>query len=105
VVNNSQCIVSNNQNEDELEACHIIPISKGGTYILDNGLILTRNLHATYDKFKWSINPSTLNIETHKKSGSILSYKTNKVNIKMNPFLYSNLQWHYEQFIKNTQNK
>jgi predicted restriction endonuclease len=98
----NKCVISNNDNEDELEACHIIPVSEDGDYSNDNGLILTRNLHATFDKFKWSINPDTIKIELNPniKSGSIKDYINNNINIKMNPFLYLNLKWHYDKFIE-----
>jgi predicted restriction endonuclease len=97
-----KCLITNNDNEDELEACHIIPVCEDGDYSNNNGLILTRNLHATFDKFKWSINPDTMKIEINPnmKSGSIKEYINNDINIKMNPFIYLNLKWHYDKFIE-----
>lgn len=98
----NKCIISNNDNEDELNACHIIPVSEDGDYSNNNGLILTRNLHATFDNFKWSINPDTMEIEINLniKSGSIKEYINNNINIIMNPFIYLNLKWHYDKFIE-----
>ena len=100
----NKCVISNNDNEDELEACHIIPVSENGDYSNNNGLILTRNLHATFDNFKWSINPNTMEIEINLniKSGSIKEYINNVIKIKMNPFIYLNLKWHYDKFIENS---
>lgn len=97
---NNKCIITDNDNDDEIEACHIIPVAEDGDYSNDNGLILTRNLHATFDKFKWSINPDTMKIEINPnvKSGSIKEYVNNEIKIKLNPFLYTNLKWHYDKF-------
>jgi hypothetical protein len=57
-------------------------------------------LHSSFDRFEWSINPDTLKIENVNKKGSIKEYIGNIINIKMNPFLYINLKWHYEKFIE-----
>jgi hypothetical protein len=50
ILYDSKCLITNNDNEDELEGCHIIPVSEDGDYSNNNGLILTRNLliNATY---------------------------------------------------------
>ncbi len=98
---NGACVISGNDCEEELEACHIVPFSDKGESDLSNGLILERNIHATFDKYYWSINPDTLEIEVNpnKKTKSINKYIGNKVNLTMNPFLYCNLKSHYEKFI------
>ena len=44
----------------QLEACHIVPFSEGSPMCIENGLLLTRNLHSTFDDYTWSINPFTL---------------------------------------------
>ena len=95
-----KCIITNNDCEKELNACHIIPVKDGGDYSCNNGLILECNLHATFDDFLWSINPKTMKIEinSNKNIGSIKKYEGKKLNMDMNPFLYSNLEWHYEKF-------
>ena len=97
---NNKCVITKNDNECELEACHIIPVSENGDYSNNNGLLLTKNLHSSFDRFEWSINPDTLKIENVNKKGSIKEYIGNIINIKMNPFLYINLKWHYEKFIE-----
>lgn len=98
---NGTCVVSGNDCEEELEACHIVPFSEKGESDLSNGLILERNIHVTFDKYYWSINPDTLVIEVNpnKKTNSINKYIGNIVNLIMNPFLYSNLKSHYNNFI------
>ena len=57
------CIVTENDVSEELTACHIIPFSENGYSDNDNGLLLENNLHGTFDKYYWSINPDTLKIE------------------------------------------
>ena len=95
-----KCIITNNSCEDELSACHIIPVSHEGDYSNNNGLLMTHNLHSTFDKFMWSINPDTMMIEidSSKNAHTIKNYQDIKININMNPFLYINLKWHYNQY-------
>jgi predicted restriction endonuclease len=92
----SKCIVSGNDCTPELEAAHIIPFSQQQTYNLNNSLLLERNLHSTFDKYLWSINPETFMIEVKDNCGSIKKYEGNKLNLNDN--LKSNLQEHYSSF-------
>ena len=98
---NYKCIISDNDCEDELKACHIIPVSDKESYDIDNGLLLTSTFHDTMDKFLWSINPDTLEIKIHptKNVGQIKHYNNKKINIQMNPYLKSNLITHWNTFI------
>jgi predicted restriction endonuclease len=102
---NKKCIITENDCEEELNACHIIPVQEEGDYSINNGLIMERNIHSTYDKFLWSINPNTMEIEINKKKniGSIKKYEKIKVNIQINPYIYANLMWHYKKFLENQQ--
>jgi putative restriction endonuclease len=96
----NKCVVTSDNCKEQLEACHIIPFSEGGDYNINNGLILTRNLHSTFDKYLWTINPNTLIIETKDGNiGDICKYKNNKINININQELYKNLLYHYNKFI------
>lgn len=97
------CIVSSETCLDELAAAHIIPINEKENYDIDNGLLLCENLHKTFDKYKWSINPETLMIEIKKNCnvGSIKKYENKILNINMNPILRKNLYEHYKNFQKN----
>jgi predicted restriction endonuclease len=99
----SECIVTKNNCDTELDAAHIKPHSEGGKYHINNGLILSTNLHRTFDKYLWSINPDTLIIECNKNrnTGSIKMYENKKINLKLTPKLKENLQYHYDNFIKN----
>jgi len=95
------CLITQNTCIDELEACHLVEIKDNGSDNINNGIILDKNLHSTFDKNKWCINPDTLMIEIKKEhKGSINKYKNIKLDIKLNPILYSNLLYRYEKFIK-----
>jgi predicted restriction endonuclease len=98
---NSTCIISGNDCPDELEAAHIVPYAENGSYDLDNGLVLTSTLHGTYDKYLWSINPKTLQIEVvqGKNVGQISKYVGKKVNLVINDKLIKNLSVHYNKFL------
>lgn len=101
IINNySKCIITNNECLDELEACHIIELNNGGTYDINNGLLIEKNLHATFDKYLWCINPDTLKIEVKEGHyGSIKKYEGKMVNITMNPYLYINMLNRYQLFL------
>ena len=98
---NSTCIISNITCIDELTAAHIVPINEDENYDIDNGLLLVENLHKTFDKYIWSINPDSLQIEINPNIdvGSIKRYNSNKVNLQMNDMLYINLKMHYNEFL------
>lgn len=93
---NNRCIITDNNCEVELEACHIIPVSTCEDYSLDNGLLIEKTKHSTFDKYLWSINPDTFMIEVKDNCGSIKEYEGNKLNLKDN--LKDNLRKHYTFF-------
>jgi hypothetical protein len=104
-----KCIISDSDCLDELEAAHIIPFSdsrlKSG-FIISNGLLLKANLHKTFDKYKWSINPLTLEIEIKMDIdvGEIKKYKSKYVGDildKNDKILINNLESHYNIFLEN----
>jgi hypothetical protein len=93
----NRCIISNSI-DIECEACHIIPYSICKNFDVDNGLLLSSDLHKTFDKYCWSINPKTLKVEINKNindCGKIKNYEDTTVNIKLNNRLYNNLLYHY----------
>lgn len=97
----SKCVVSSNSNPDELEAAHIVEVVDGGDYDVSNGLVLEANIHKTFDKYQWTINPDTMGVEVIKShSGSITKYLGKKINLTLNPVLYSNLKSRYDKFIE-----
>jgi predicted restriction endonuclease len=98
---NNTCIISGVTCIDELTAAHIIPINEIENYDIDNGLLLLENLHKTYDKYYWSINPDLLQIEINNNInvGTIKQYNNLKITLQMNNMLYSNLKTHYDIFL------
>lgn len=96
-----KCIITQNDCLDELEAAHIIPVSEIESYDVDNGLLLTSNLHKSMDKLLWSINPDSLIIEINpnKNVGQIKQYSGMKVDLKLTHKLCENLKWHHDRFI------
>jgi len=99
---NNKCIITGETCKEELEASHIVPVHCNENYDIDNGLLLMRTLHSTFDAYKWSINPDTLTIETKKNQnvGTIKKYENKKVNLVINEKLYNNLMNHYTTFLQ-----
>lgn len=91
----NKCVVTGNDCLEELEAAHIIPVSEVEDYSLDNGLLLERNIHVTFDKYFWSINPDTFIIKSLNK-GTIAKYQGKKLDLPEN--LKENLRVHYNKF-------
>ncbi len=99
---NNTCIITGGNCEDELEAAHIIPVSDKENYDMDNGLLIVSTIHKTFDNFKWSINPSTMQIviKPDANVGQIKQYNGKNINIDMNNKLKQNLVWHYQKFMQ-----
>ena len=97
-----KCAITQNESLEELEAAHIVEFKDNGDYDVGNGLLLEANLHKTFDRYLWTINPDTLIIETNSNNitKSIKNYVGKKVNLKLNPFLYMNLKKRYEIFLE-----
>ena len=100
---NYKCIISENDCEDELKACHIIPVSDEESYDIDNGLLLTSTFHDTLDKYLWSIDPNLLQVKIHpiKNVGQIKYYNNKKLNIILTPDMKINLDIHWNKFLNN----
>jgi predicted restriction endonuclease len=94
-----KCVITEQYNETECEACHILPVKDGGTYDLNNGLLINSNHHKTFDKNLWCINPDTFQIDIlvndKHKVGSIYDYNHKIVNIPKNSTmkLYLEKRW------------
>lgn len=96
---NNRCIVSGNDCSIELEACHIIPVATNEDYSLENGLLLERNIHNTFDKYYWSINPDTFQIEILNdiNIGSIRKYQN--IKLSLHDDMKDYLREHYDIFM------
>ena len=93
-----KCIITS-FDKVECEAAHIVPVKDDGNYTIDNGLLLNRCIHKTFDLYYWSINPDTNCIEVNSKYfTSINEYEGNKIDIKED--LYNNLLQHYKIFLE-----
>ena len=96
------CIVTKNTHTAELEAAHLIPHHNGRDQTINNGIILEANLHKTFDKYQWSINPRTSTVITTKRgkatngSGSIDKYQGMVVHVHPDSTQY--LEHHYNHF-------
>ena len=120
------CILTNND-PVECDACHIIPLSEGENYDVDNGLLISKSLHKLFDENYWCICPlingqliadqlvdnqlvdnQLINVVlkvviNKKKLGnkklSCLAYDGVILSIKINTTLLSNLKKRYEMYI------
>ena len=100
----NKCIITNTTCMDELEAAHIIPynICKESGFNIENGLLLKSNIHKTFDKYYWTINPDTHIIEVKQNIdvGEIKQYEGVKVNLDTNNILlYKSLKERYNLYI------
>ena len=110
VVNRDGTCIISNFSSTECQACHIVPVEDGGTYDIDNGLLLNACLHITFDKYLWSINPDTLEIDIccndKQIVGSIYDFyiQYQKCNIKpkiqINEYMRDNLYKRWDKYIE-----
>ncbi len=61
-----RCAITNERTLPALEAAHIKPYSANGQHLVNNGLLLRRDIHSLFDLGYLTITP-TLNIEVSKK--------------------------------------
>lgn len=101
----NNCIVDNIHIAKECEACHIVPVKDGGSYDIDNGLLINSNHHILFDELLWSINPDTLCIDIvcNDKNivGSIFDHNGKKLNIIMNNIVKLYLKKRWNLYLKN----
>jgi len=53
-----RCAITNERTLPALDAAHIKPYSESGQHVIDNGILMRRDLHALFDKGYVTINPS-----------------------------------------------
>lgn len=99
------CVISAND-YDECDAAHIVPLVKSNNYDIDNGLLLNKTLHDSFDKHYWCIDPHTLRVILNKSKLSDRKFSCTKydnilVNIQPNKKMLKNLKKRYEMFIEN----
>jgi len=97
---NNKCVVSNDT-ANYLEACHLMEIKDKENYDLDNGIILTKNLHYQFDNNEWCINPFTYEVEVKNNViGDISGYQGKKLDLPKNYKFMTFLKYRYDQFKK-----
>jgi predicted restriction endonuclease len=88
---NRKCIITKNQ-EEECEIAHILPFCECNElqkYDVNNGLLLSANIHKLFDKYIFSINPFTFSIEVKKdKIYTISDYEGMKLNLHIENIPY-----------------
>lgn len=96
-----KCVVSGEECEDYLEACHIMEVCDKPNYEIENGIVLTSNLHKQFDKNRWCINPNTLKIEIKKGvMGDIVKYDGKKLDLEMSYYLKYFLEKRYNKYLE-----
>jgi hypothetical protein len=76
-----KCVVTNNNCNPQLEAAHIIPFNNESNFDIHNGLLLTRNLHITFDQNYWSIDENGIIFIMKENSGDIEKYNGKKIDL------------------------
>lgn len=102
-----QCVITETDPE-ECDAAHIVPLSESNNYDVDNGLLLTKSLHETFDKHYWCIDITNINdlriiLNKKKLIGKKLTcskYENKQINLPLNDKLVNNLKKRYELFLK-----
>jgi len=85
--------------EAQLEAAHIIPFCQDmNNNSIDNGLLLKANIHKTFDRYYWTINPDTLMVEVKNNvdAGDIMKYRGKKIECSVN--MIKNLRERYSEY-------
>lgn len=103
IVNRDKCCVISSVDEIECESAHIIPLNVETNYDIDNGILLSSSLHKMFDKYMWTINPTTLKIEISKKilnKNSICNqYDDQHIKFIPSDKMIENLKYRYGLFI------
>ena len=87
--------------KEVIEAAHIVPVADNGSDWTGNGILLCRNHHALFDKQKWSIDPTHLEI-IPESDFELLSLQVMRSNIRHLKHLPNKeaLEWRWNQFNK-----
>ena len=87
--------------KEVIEAAHIIPVADNGGDWFGNGILLCRNHHALFDKHKWTIDPTSLEI-IPKSDFDLRSLQVMRSNIRhlKHSLGKEALDWRWNQFNK-----
>ena len=103
LINRDRCCVISNTDYEDCEAAHIIPLAESNNYDIENGLLLDRTLHSSFDKHYWCINPHTMRVvlnetKIKERNLSCVKYLDHLVNIQPNEKILNNLKKRYDIF-------
>ena len=76
------CAVSDLAVPKMLEAAHVVPVSQGGSDDPRNGILLSASHHRAFDRHLWSINPTTLVIETRPSGPTLEKMKFSRRSVE-----------------------
>ena len=90
-----------------LQAAHIVPYNGTKTNDIKNGILLRADIHDLYDMFFISINPKNyqISISTHLMNSYLKDLNMKQFNLPNKAQEYPDkkvLEWHYNQFLINT---
>ena len=100
-----KCIISK-KSVTVCEACHIIPFSKSDNnqvYDINNGLLMSADLHKLFDKYIISINNDGKVVFANNllKDKSYKEFRRyNNVEVNLNKETMKNIKIHYEKFLQ-----
>ena len=99
-----KCIITGEEDEAVLEACHITQYSKCDDldkYDINNGLLMTANMHSSFDKYHFTIDQYGTIIKSNKtKVKELQNMNNKKINIKLNSAIKKHLKIHNNEFFK-----
>lgn len=93
-----QCLISGFDELDCLEAAHIMPVSLGGPYIAENGLLLRSDLHRLFDSGKISIRDGVGVVSSTLSSNVVRGLVQRPIAVKSDSLSY--LNWHLKNVFK-----
>lgn len=101
---NNTCIISK-ADIDECSICHIKPFYESDDdekYDFRNGIILSESLHKLFDKYYFTIDPTTYKIIISNKiiNKKLLINDFNNIKVNINKESLKYLQYHYNCFIE-----
>ena len=70
----SKCAITECTAHEALEAAHVIPVSDGGGYAPDNGILLRRDIHRLFDLNLVAIDPECLEVNIAKQIANDYGY-------------------------------
>jgi len=85
---------------EECDACHIIPHEKGGSFKVDNGILLCKNLHYFFDKGYWTIKEGKILLSPQIQNKKSLIKQYEGFTLEINKEMENNLIWHYKNIFQ-----